>query len=64
MQKTFSRVCKIKYTAMMFANTLILNTLILILQLTLNTLINNIIIPRARMGYESIAHEAEDRIGY
>ena len=23
-----------------------------------------IIIPRARMGYESIAHEAEDRVGY
>ena len=23
-----------------------------------------IIIPRARMGYESIAHEAEDRMGY
>ena len=22
------------------------------------------IIPRARMGYESIAHEAEDRMGY
>ena len=27
-------------------------------------LINNIIIPRARMGFESIAHEAEGRMGY
>ena len=25
---------------------------------------NNIIIPRARMGYESIAHEAEGQMGY
>ena len=27
-------------------------------------LINNNIIPRARMGFESIAHEAEGQMGY